>query len=287
MIRKITLVANQRFYPFPTTMNLENTVTLWVKDSGSRYRPLPRGVGMAEYNAYDSLLGNAAATTFSVTAGTANPGTNKITSLTVNSVQVINTAVDWITSHAVTAAAIATEINATTTAPNYFASSDGAVVTVSAQITAGTTPNTFVLAETVAGDMTISTPAAMAGGVAAEQSSPVTRWEIREDDETDSEAIEVWPVSDTTDVLYLTGKRNLRALLVDADTCDLDDQLIILTVAAEMLARSKKKDGQAKAQAAQLRYHQMKKRSKAGSPPFLLRGPSNDIHDHPTLRVAR
>jgi hypothetical protein len=285
VIRKITLVVNQRFYAFPATMNLESAVTLWVKENGE-YIPMPRGVGMAQYNAYDSLLGNAASTTFSVTAGTASPGVNMITSLTINSVEVINTAVDWITSHAVTAAAIATEINATTTTPNYYASSDGVVVTVSALVTAGTTPNTFVLAETVAGDMTISTPAAMAGGVAAEQSSPPTLWEVREDDETDAEAIEVWPVPDTADVLYLTGKRNLGALLVDADTCDLDDQLLILTVAAEMLARSNKKDGQAKAAAAKLRYYQMKKRSKAGSSPFLLRGSADEVRKPTAIRIS-
>ncbi len=285
VIRKITLVVNQRFYAFPTTMNFESAVTLWVKENGE-YIPLPRGIGMLEYNAYDSLLGNAASTTFSVTAGTASSGVNMITSLTINGVEVINTNVDWITSNAAAAAAIATEINATTTTPNYYASSDGAVVTVSALVTAGTTPNSFVLAETVAGDMTISTPAAMAGGVAAEQSSPVTRWEVREDDETDSEAIEVWPVSDAADTLYLTGKRNLGALLLDADTCDLDDQLIILTVAAEMLARSDKKDGQAKAAAAKLRYYQMKKRSKAGSPPFLLRGSSDDTRKPTSIRVS-
>ncbi len=285
VIRKITLVVNQRFYSFPSTMNLENTITLWVKENGE-YIPMPRGIGMAEYNAYDSLLGNAASTTFSVTAGTANPGTNKITSLTIDSVEVINTAVDWVTSDTATAAAIATEINATVTTPNYYASSDGVVVTVSALVSAGTTPNTFVLAETVAGDLTISTPAAMAGGVAAEQSSPPALWEVREDDETDTEAIEVWPVPDTADVIYLTGKRNLRALLVDADTCDLDDQLLILTVAAEMLARSDKKDGQAKAQAAKLRYYQMKKRGKTGMPPFLLRGTADGVRKHTSIRVS-
>jgi hypothetical protein len=276
VIRKITLAVNQRMYPFPTTMNLENAFTVWVYDNG-KYRAMPRDIGMAQYNTWDSLLGAAAETTFSVTAGTETAGVNMITSLLINSVEVINTNVDWTGTDTITAAAIATEINATTTTPNYYASSDGAVVTVSALVTAGTTHNTFVLAETVAGDMTISTPAAMAGGVDAEQSSPPSRWEVREDDETDAEAIEVWPVPDTADVLYITGKRNLADLLVDADTCDIDDQLIILTCAAEMLARSNKKDGQAKAQAAQARYFQMKRRSKSGKPAFQLRGMAPDV----------
>lgn len=285
VIRKITLAVNQRYYPFPSTMNMENTFQIWVKENGE-YIPMPRGIGFAQYNAHDSLLGNAASTTFSVTAGTENPGTNYLDSLTINSVEVINTNVDWTGTDALTAAAIATEINATETTPNYYASSDGAVVTVSALVSAGDGPNTFAVSETVAGDLTISTPAALSGGVDAEQSSPPSLWELGEDDETDAEAIEVWPVPDTADVLYLTGKRNLPDLLVDADTCVIDDQLLIMTVAAEMLARSNKKDAQAKAQAAQRRYHQMKLRSKSGRPAFLLRGSADDTRKPTGIRIT-
>ncbi len=105
--------------------------------------------------------------TFSVTGGTASAGVNKVTSIKVNGIEILNTAVDWATSHSGTATNIQAQIDTYNSSPEYTANADGAVVTISAVAASGATPNGFTVAVVVAGDVTVSTPTAMAGGVAA------------------------------------------------------------------------------------------------------------------------
>ncbi len=283
--RRLTPVANQRFYTFPTDMNFEAVRGLFVKDS-SNYIPLVRGVDFSHYNAHDSLQARAATGTVTVDGGTSNPGTNKITAIDVNSVDVLGASIDWTTSHANTATLLAAQINTFASTPEYTATASGAIVTISAKITAGAGVNAFAVAATVAGDVT-TTDVAMAGGVDAEQSDPPSRWELLEDDETNAVAIEVWPVPASSDAeLWLVGKRALGDLLVDADTALLDDQLLILTAAAELLVKAKKQDAQAKAIAAGRRYNQMKARSRAAAQPFKLRGGMTEPTTGITVRVS-
>lgn len=58
---------------------------------------------------------------FKVTGGSASAGVNKVSSITVNAVDILGVAVDWVTSHAATAAAIAAQINSFASTPNYTA----------------------------------------------------------------------------------------------------------------------------------------------------------------------
>jgi hypothetical protein len=102
-----------------------------------------------------------------ITGGTSNPGTNKITSITVDGVEILSTAVDWTTSHSNTAALIAAQIDSFNSTPEYTADSDGATVTISAAAGTGTGPNGFAVVVTTAGDVTDSSDSAMSGGVAA------------------------------------------------------------------------------------------------------------------------
>lgn len=81
-----------------------------------------------------------------------------------------------------------------------------------------------------------------------QRSWPPRRWKIAE-----SEDIEIWPVADinanpTTRDGYLRfiGIRNLRPLVDDNDTAELDDQIIVLYAAAEMLAAEGSKDAKLK-----------------------------------------
>lgn len=81
-----------------------------------------------------------------------------------------------------------------------------------------------------------------------ERSWPPRRWTIHDDQD-----IEIWPIADincdptTMDgTLKFTGIRNLRPLVADSDRADLDDRLIVMFAAAEMLARSKSSDAQVK-----------------------------------------
>ena len=272
VLRSITTVVNQRFYAFPSDMNVEEVQALFVKNNGS-YQPLLRGITVGDYSAHDGFQATSATGSITITAGTANAGTNKISTITVNSIDILGTAVDWVTSHSATATAVAVQINTTTSIPDYSATASGAIITIKADIIQGDTPNTFVVGSTVGGNVTTGSPVAMSSGVDAEQADPVLKWDILEDEDYTGSAtikIEIFPVPATADTLVLAGKRSLSALLVDADTADLDDQLIVRTVAAELTARENKRDSDMHSAAAEVRYARLKKRQKAGTAPFSL-----------------
>jgi len=70
---------------------------------------------------------------------------------------------------------------------------------------------------------------------------PIQNWRWSQENQ-----FEIWPINSTAQSIRFTGQRALDALASDSDTADLDDQLIVLAVAAELLARSKQKDAQLK-----------------------------------------
>lgn len=109
--------------------------------------------------------GTRATGSVTITAGSASPGVNKVSTLTVNGVTMLSAAVDWITSHSVTATNLATAINSGPQAANYSAIAVGAVVTITAR-TYGDAPNGYVVATTVGGTVTTTT-SNMAGGATA------------------------------------------------------------------------------------------------------------------------
>lgn len=81
---------------------------------------------------------------------------------------------------------------------------------------------------------------------------PVVRWEVS--DTGAGEQIEVWPTPASNGAqLRFTGIRKLKPLVAQADLADLDDQLIVLYAAGELL-------GGAKNPAAQLKFSQGKNR---------------------------
>lgn len=99
-----------------------------------------------------------------------------------------------------------------------------------------------------------------------ERSWPIRNWDISEDPaNTNRGMVEVWPLpsdsgtapapgSDDEGWFRFTGVRFLRAFNNDSDRCDLDGDLIVLFAAAEILARDRKEDAQAKLQAATKLY---------------------------------
>jgi hypothetical protein len=105
--------------------------------------------------------------TFTITGGTSSPGVNKVNAVMVNGVDVLGAAVDWVTSHADTATAVAAQITSFASTPNYTAAAVGAVVTITAVAGSGATPNGFVVSPTVAGDVTVGSITNMSGGVTA------------------------------------------------------------------------------------------------------------------------
>ena len=70
---------------------------------------------------------------------------------------------------------------------------------------------------------------------------PIQRWRWSEEGQ-----FEIWPINSTSTVIRFTGQRALDGLVNSTDTADLDDQLIVLAVAAELLARNKQQDAQNK-----------------------------------------
>ena len=67
------------------------------------------------------------------------------------------------------------------------------------------------------------------------RNDPVRRWRYRE-----GERLELWPLPASDGIpVRIHGIRNLNPLLLDQDTADLDDQLIVMFAAAESLAGQK------------------------------------------------
>ena len=93
-----------------------------------------------------------------------------------------------------------------------------------------------------------------------ERSSPSLKWDIRYTGST--EQIEVWPIpNDNIQTLYFLGTQSLSDLIQESDRADLDDRLIVLYAAAEVLARQESKDAQAKLEQANNRLATLRKNS--------------------------
>lgn len=107
-----------------------------------------------------------------------------------------------------------------------------------------------------------------------ERAGPVRRWDVKR--ATDSkEQIEVWPIpASNTDVVWLKGKKKLRPLVAAGDVADLDDHLIVLTAAAEILARQKSADAPKIEAAAAARLRQLKGRTKGNTRMITMSGSS-------------
>jgi hypothetical protein len=78
-----------------------------------------------------------------------------------------------------------------------------------------------------------------------ERQDPPKRWDYRE-----GNSLELWPTPATTMTIRLWGIKALGPLVADSDTAALDDDLLVLMAAAELLAQQKAPDAQAKLAAA-------------------------------------
>ena len=122
---------------------------------------------------------------------------------------------------------------------------------------------------------------------ADDRADPVLAWDVRW--RSTVEQIEVWPIPATSgDTIQFEAIRKLRALTADADVADLDDRLIVLYAAADILARQGAKDAQRIAALALARFNKLKGLAQAGSPMVTLGGTSQPRkpRDHVTIRVA-
>lgn len=96
-----------------------------------------------------------------------------------------------------------------------------------------------------------------------EQSFPVLKWDIRHTGS--SEQLEVWPIPSQTATLYMFGTKILGDLIQESDTAELDDRLIVLFAAAEILSRQKSNDAKMKLSQAERRLMVLRRNSQADS----------------------
>ena len=226
--RDITTLPGQRYYDFPTDILPESIQKVEYYWSGA-YWTIDYGIGSNEYDSQESKSTQATAY-FDITAGSA--GT--ISSVKVDGLEILVSAVSWTTSNAVTAGLIATQINSVVSYPSYTAAANGNRVTLTASLAAGSTANNLTTVVSVTGDVVASTPTAFANGTTSQRSDPAERWAIF--DNSYVPQVELWPVPASSAVLRLWGTRKLRPLVADSDVADLDDTLIVLSAAAELTA---------------------------------------------------
>jgi hypothetical protein len=102
------------------------------------------------------------------------------------------------------------------------------------------------------------------------RTDPVLRWAPYEEAQ-----FEVWPMpaTDGAQTVRISGIRNLRPLVEDDDTCDLDSDMIVLSAAAELSADAKSPRAQALQSRAQQLYAKLRQRSERNdSGVFVLGG---------------
>lgn len=98
---------------------------------------------------------------------------------------------------------------------------------------------------------------------------PALKWDIRWTGTKDQ--FEVWPIPVTNNTsIQFKGIRKLRPLIADNDVCDLDDNMIVLFCAAEILARQQAASAPAVQAMAKTLFARLKGRSMAGSKTYRL-----------------
>jgi hypothetical protein len=101
-----------------------------------------------------------------------------------------------------------------------------------------------------------------------ERSFPTLKWDVR--DTGSGEQVEVWPIPNQEATIYLYGTKKLGDLIQEADTADLDDRLIVLFAATEILSRQKSNDARIKLSQAEKRLLTLRRNSQAASKPVQI-----------------
>ena len=83
---------------------------------------------------------------------------------------------------------------------------------------------------------------------------------IRKWNHHEGNQFEVWPVPASAGAIRFRAMKTLSPLLAGTDKCDIDGTLLVLTAAAELLARAKTQDAPIKLQMATSHYNRLKGR---------------------------
>lgn len=122
----------------------------------------------------------------------------------------------------------------------------------------------------------------------ANTSDPILNWDVRFGNGV-SEQIEVWPVpASNLQALRFFGYATDPKLVNDADLCLIDDNLLVLTCAAEILTGTKSADATLKGQLAQSLLAMITARTATRSPPVRIgQSPeTNMANTRTTVRIA-
>lgn len=122
------------------------------------------------------------------------------------------------------------------------------------------------------------------------RSDPATHWDVRFTGTR--EQMEIWPLPASSNSIQVRGKRKFTPLVDESDLCLVDDNLVVLSAAVELLPRQKSGDAQVKLAALQSRYGRVKGRSKGGSNRSYRIGlgtgsPETGAPSRSTVRVGR
>lgn len=110
---------------------------------------------------------------------------------------------------------------------------------------------------------------------ADERADPVQRWAPH--DAGTKTQIEVWPVPESVGKIAIEGKRKPVSLKDGDSIVDLDDIVVVLLAAAEVLVESKPKAAQAKSDAASQRLLKMRVRAAPKTRWTIGRGQVNEV----------
>lgn len=118
-------------------------------------------------------------------------------------------------------------------------------------------------------------------------SDPVCKWDVRYT--STHEQMEVWPVpASSNGSIQFKGRAKFVPLVNDDDLCRIDDQVVVLMSAVELVPVKERQAAQAKLSAAQARIARVKGRSKSGSERVRIGlGRANPpVHGRSVVRVS-
>jgi len=96
-----------------------------------------------------------------------------------------------------------------------------------------------------------------------ERSFPTLKWDVRHTGVR--EQLEVWPVPNQGASLYMFGTKKLADLIEEEDVAELDDRMVVLFAASELLLRQKSSDAKLKLSLAERRLAMLRRNSQADS----------------------
>ncbi len=122
---------------------------------------------------------------------------------------------------------------------------------------------------------------------AAQRSSPAIKWDVRNTGTI--EQMEIWPIPNDAGSVHFFGTKTLSPLIQDDDRADLDDRLIVLFAAAEILARQKSPDAKNKLDMANQRLLRLRSNSQAANKTIQvgLGNKTRNSHSGKTVIVVR